>query len=185
MRHEALIGGWLPRADALGRSSVPGLFVAGDMAGLRGALVAETEGTLVGAAAATDPAALGGAGFAGEWAQAIARRDRLCAFQQVVRRMLRLPQGLWSAADDATIVCRCENVTLGELRFAFQAGHLAPNTIKKSTRAGMGWCGGRTCMPMIAALAGLGPGGAPTEMMTPRPLARPVPLAALANQAKG
>jgi NAD(P)H-nitrite reductase large subunit len=98
--------------------------------------------------------------------------------------MLRRPRGLWNVADDSTTICRCENVTLGDLRFAFAAGHLAPNTIKRSTRAAMGWCGGRTCLPMIAALAELHAGARPSQMMTPRPLARPVALAALANQTK-
>jgi hypothetical protein len=74
---------------------------------------------------------------------------------------------------------------LGDLRFAFSAGHVAANTIKRSTRAAMGWCGGRTCLPMITALTQLHAGAAPSTMMTPRPLARPIPLSALANQTKG
>ena len=181
MRYDELVGGWLPEVDALGRISVPGIFVAGDGAGLRGALVAETEGRLVGAAAASPPAFLTEAGFGQNWREALGRRRNLCEFQKVVRRMLEVPRALWSLADDETIVCRCENVSLGDLRFAFSAGHIAPNTIKRSTRAGMGWCGGRTCLPMIAALADLHGGAAPSVMMTPRPLARPVPLAAIAN----
>jgi thioredoxin reductase len=185
MRYEALTGGWLPEVDAFGRSSVPGVFVAGDMAGLRGALVAEIEGRIVGAAAASVPEALTEPGFGQDWREALARRRRLCEFQKVVRQMLKPLPGLWAIADAETIVCRCENVTLGDLRFAFSAGHLAPNTIKRSTRAAMGWCGGRTCLPMIAALADLHAGATPAEMMTARPLARPVALSALANQSKG
>jgi D-hydroxyproline dehydrogenase subunit alpha len=185
MRHEEAIGGWLPQADTYGQTSVPGIFVAGDVAGLRGALVAETEGRLIGAAAASAPASLIDPGFRRHWRKALARRRKLCEFQKVVRAMLRLPRPLWAIADDETIVCRCESVTLGDLRFAFAAGHLAPNTIKRSTRAAMGWCGGRTCLPMIAALAELHAGAAPSQMMTARPLARPVALAALANRTQG
>ncbi len=185
MRYDELIGGWLPQADPFGRTSIPGLFVAGDVAGLRGALVAETEGRLVGAAAASAVASLAGPSFELEWRETLSRRGKLCEFQNVVRAMLKPPRALWAVADDETVVCRCENVTLADLRFAFSGGHLAPNTIKRSTRAGMGWCGGRTCMPMIAALADLHAGAAPSEMMTARPLARPIALAALANQAKG
>jgi NADPH-dependent 2,4-dienoyl-CoA reductase/sulfur reductase-like enzyme len=185
MRHEELIGGWLPEVDSFGRSSVEGIFVAGDMAGLRGALVAETEGRLVGAAAAAAPGTFVEGNFQQSWHKELTHRRRLCAFQEVVRAMLERPRALWSVADDDTIICRCENVSLGDLRFAFSAGHLAPNTIKRSTRAAMGWCSGRTCMPMIAALADLHAGAAPSAMMTPRPLARPIPLSALANQTKG
>ncbi|MBV9567966.1 MAG: FAD-dependent oxidoreductase [Hyphomicrobiales bacterium] len=185
MRHEELFGGWLPEVDGLGRTSVEGVFVAGDMAGLRGALVAETEGRLVGAAAATAPETLVKRSFEQSWHKELAHRHKLREFQKVVRAMLDRPGALWAVADDDTIICRCENVNLGHLRFAFSAGHLAPNTIKRSTRAAMGWCGGRTCLPMIAALVELHAKAPPSAMMTPRPLARPVPLSALAKQAKG
>jgi NADPH-dependent 2,4-dienoyl-CoA reductase/sulfur reductase-like enzyme len=184
MRYDELIGGWLPVADAFGRSSVPGVFVAGDVAGLRGALIAEIEGRIVGAAAAGPPAFLSEAGFGRSRRETFEERRRLCAFQEVVRAMLKRPRSLWALADDATAICRCENVTLGDLRFAFAAGHGAPNTIKRATRAAMGWCGGRTCLPMITALSELHAGARPAQMMTPRPLARPVALAALANQTK-
>ncbi|MBV9519146.1 MAG: FAD-dependent oxidoreductase [Hyphomicrobiales bacterium] len=185
MRHEELIGGWLPEVDDFGRTSVEGVFVAGDMAGLRGALVAETEGCLVGAAAAASPEIFAKRSFEQSWHKELTHRRRLCEFQKVVRAMLDRPRALWAIADDDTMICRCENVNLGHLRFAFSAGHLAPNTIKRSTRAAMGWCGGRTCLPMIAALAELHAKASPFAMMTPRPLARPVPLSALANQTKG
>jgi thioredoxin reductase len=183
MRYEQMVGGWLPVVDEFGRTSVAGVFVAGDAAALRGALVAEIDGRLVGAAAA-DPGSVDDAAYHRRFADALARRRRLCAFQAVVRDMMATPRALWTLATDATVVCRCENVTLGELRFAFAAGHLAPNTIKRSTRAAMGWCGGRTCLPLVAAFAQCHAGADPRAMMTPRPLARPVPLAALANQMK-
>ncbi|MGC1577086.1 MAG: (2Fe-2S)-binding protein, partial [Beijerinckiaceae bacterium] len=185
MRYQQLTGGWLPEVDSFGRSSVEGIFIAGDMAGLRGALVAETEGRLVGAAAATAPETFVKQSFERSWHKELTRRRRLCEFQEVVRAMLARPRALFAVADDDTIICRCENVTVGNLRFAFSAGHLAPNTIKRSTRAAMGWCGGRTCLPMIMALAEIYAKAAPSAMMTPRPLARPVPLSALANQTKG
>jgi len=184
MRCEELIGGWLPEVDAFGRSSLPGIFVAGDVAGLRGALVAEAEGRIVGAAAASTPSFLTASGLGRSFRETIEERRRLGEFQNVVRAMLRPPRTLWSVADDGTTICRCENVTLADLRFAFSAGHLAANTIKRATRAGMGWCGGRTCLPMISALAELHAGATPTAMMTPRPLARPVALSALAGQTR-
>jgi D-hydroxyproline dehydrogenase subunit alpha len=181
MHYDPLIGGWLPSVNAFGRTSVSGLYVAGDALALRGALVAELDGRIVGAAVA-DPRAVENGSLAHRLRRAIGRRRRLCAFQGAVRAMMRLPPALCALADDTTVVCRCENVTLSDLRFAFTAGHLSANAIKRATRAGMGWCGGRTCLPAIAALAERHAGTSPAAMMTPRPLARPVPLAALANQ---
>jgi NADPH-dependent 2,4-dienoyl-CoA reductase/sulfur reductase-like enzyme len=183
MHYDPSIGGWLPSVDSFGRTSVPGLLVAGDVAALRGALVAELEGCIVGAAAA-NPRAVESGTLARQYRDVIRRRRRFVAFQSAMRSMMGSPSALWGLAADTTVVCRCENVTLGDLRFAFAAGHLSPNTIKRATRAGMGWCGGRTCLAAVAALAARHAGTPVATMMTPRPLARPVPLAALAKQAR-
>lgn len=175
-------GGWLPVVDEFGRTSVPGIFAAGDAAGLRGALVAEAEGRISGAAAAADTEEIARLNSRAQLAGAFATRERLCAFQAAMQSLLRVPAGLWRLPTDDTIVCRCENVTLGALREAFATGHLAPNTIKRVTRAGMGWCGGRTCLHAVSALAELHGAPAAAAPMTPRPLVRPVTLASLANQ---
>jgi D-hydroxyproline dehydrogenase subunit alpha len=180
MRHDA-VAGWVPVADPFGRTSVEKLFAAGDCAGLRGALVAETEGRIVGAAAATgvDDAAL-----ARELRGLIARRQKHQAFPAALRASFRLPRELWALVEDDTIVCRCENVTGADIRCALRGGHVTPNAIKRQTRAGMGWCAGRTCLRAVTALTELHSGLAPTAMMTPRPMARPVSFAALANQTR-
>jgi NAD(P)H-nitrite reductase large subunit len=47
-------------------------------------------------------------------------------------------------ADDIT-VCRCEEVTAGEVRAAVRQGGTGPNQVKSFTRAGMGPCQGRMC----------------------------------------
>jgi NADPH-dependent 2,4-dienoyl-CoA reductase/sulfur reductase-like enzyme len=177
MRRDAVTG-WVPIADAYGRTGVPGIFVAGDSAGLRGALIAESEGTIVGAAASE--AADGEPGATPQLAQVLRRRARYQKFQPAVRESLRVPLGLWKIATPDTVVCRCENVRVCEIMGAIEEGHGSLNAIKRNIRAGMGWCGGRTCLPSVAALAELH--SAPAEMMTPRPLARPVPFAALARQ---
>ena len=182
MRHDPPRGGWLPAVDEFGRTSVRGIFAAGDAAGLRGALVAEAEGEVVGAAAAVNREETASPMFQAGLTRALATRKRLSAFQDAIQALLHVPAGLWRLPTDETIICRCENVTLGALHDALKAGHLTPNTIKRVTRAGMGWCGGRTCLHAVSALAELH-GAAPAAMMTPRPLARPIPLASLANQA--
>ena len=182
MRFEAERGGWLPVTDEFGRTSVPGVFVAGDGAGLRGALVAEAEGQIVGAAAASGPIETASADLRRTLRTAIHRRQQHQAFQSAVRATFRLPPSIWSMVTDDTVVCRCENLTLHDLRSAFTAGHSSLNAIKRNIRSGMGWCGGRNCLRAVAALAELHAGAPPTTMMTPRPMARPVTFGALAAQ---
>jgi sarcosine oxidase, subunit alpha len=50
---------------------------------------------------------------------------------------------------DDLIVCRCERVTLGEIRAVIESGVRDLNAIKALTRAGMGACGSKTCQSLI------------------------------------
>lgn len=52
--------------------------------------------------------------------------------------------------DDKIIVCRCEDLTLGEIRELIKEGFTSLDEIKRITRAGMGPCQGKTCSQMIA-----------------------------------
>ncbi len=184
VRFEAGGGGWLPVSDEFGRTSVPGVLIAGDGAGVRGALVAEAEGQIVGAAAASKPEEVGSTGMRSALRDALDRRRRHQAFQSAVRSTLRLPPAIWRVVTEDTVVCRCENVVLHDLRSAFAAGHSSLNAVKRNVRSGMGWCGGRNCLRAVAALAELYAGVSPSAMMTPRPMARPVTFGALAAQNK-
>jgi len=50
---------------------------------------------------------------------------------------------------DNTIICRCEEVTLGEIRELIRKGYRTVDEIKRISRCGMGPCQGRTCGPLI------------------------------------
>jgi len=83
---------------------------------------------------------------------------------------------------DDMIVCRCERVTLAEIKAVIGAGVRDINEIKALTRAGMGACGGKTCAGLIKrAFREL---GVPMEEVTEhvhRPLFVEVPLGVLAG----
>ena len=177
-------GGWIPRADAFGRTSVTGVLVAGDGAGLRGAWVAAAEGRIAGAAAVVESRAEPLDSIAVDLAAAFAERSRHVRFQAAVGETLRLPDGVWTWADAGTVCCRCECVTRARLDRAVSEGHTTVNAVKRNTRAGMGWCGGRVCMHTIAALVAGGRLAGDTEGPTPRPVARLVTLAEIANRAQ-
>ncbi len=180
VRFDLARGGWVPLRDEFGATAEPGVFVAGDGAGLRGAWVAAAEGRIVGAAAALTAQGKGTSDLRGELAAEFALRRRHQAFQDALRGTLELPPGVWSWAADDTVVCRCEGITQGRLRRAVAEGHVTADAIKRNTRAGMGWCGGRTCLTAVAALAARPPSETPP--MRPRPLARPVAVGILARR---
>lgn len=47
------------------------------------------------------------------------------------------------------IVCRCEEVTFNELSQTAAKYNCSARELKLRTRAGMGYCGGRTCRTMV------------------------------------
>lgn len=53
---------------------------------------------------------------------------------------------------DQMIVCRCEEVTLQDIKRTVSEYECSAREIKLRTRAGMGYCGGRTCRPAVDAV---------------------------------
>jgi thioredoxin reductase len=162
-------------------TSVSGIYAAGEVRGIGGAEAALAEGCLAGLAAARS---LGCEVKDSELAEARAEQTKHRAFAAVLAELFAVKPGLAQFAADDTIVCRCENVTAGELREAGRGGALALNALKAWNRCGMGLCQGRTCAPIaaqiLAAEIGRGdPGGRPLEsvgVFTARPPVKPVPL---------
>jgi D-hydroxyproline dehydrogenase subunit alpha len=178
-------GGWIPRADAFGRTAAQGVLVAGDGAGLRGARVAAAEGRITGAAAVAVARGESMDGIEAMLGAEFAQRRRHEHFQQAVQEALRIPDGAWSWANGETICCRCECVTRSRIERAISDGHTSLNALKRNTRAGMGWCGGRMCAHTLAALTAGGRLDTATVQMTPRPVARLVTFAEVANRVDG
>jgi sarcosine oxidase subunit alpha len=84
--------------------------------------------------------------------------------------------------DDETIVCRCERVSVGEIRKWIRAGVRDFNELKALTKVGMGACGGKTCTPLIERIF-REEGVSPNEIIpgTKRPLFIEVPMGIFAN----
>jgi len=70
----------------------------------------------------------------------------------------------WRAEPDDLIVCRCEEVTVGDIRKAIADGAVTVEGIKKRTRAGMGLCQGRTCSKLVSRILGSETGKKPDEI---------------------
>ncbi|MFI6647334.1 NAD(P)/FAD-dependent oxidoreductase [Streptomyces sp. NPDC050529] len=160
------------------RTTVPGVWAAGETGGIGGVRLALTEGELAARSVLVD--ARGGRGTARTAALRRARR-RMRAFAELMGAVHRPGPGWtdWTAAD--TEVCRCEEVTTGAIRTAVgELGAGDSRTVKLLTRAGMGWCQGRTCGFAVRELAGC---AAETGGADRRPLACPVPLSVLARAA--
>uniref|UniRef100_A0A7S3PF77 FAD dependent oxidoreductase domain-containing protein n=1 Tax=Aplanochytrium stocchinoi TaxID=215587 RepID=A0A7S3PF77_9STRA len=55
---------------------------------------------------------------------------------------------------EKTIICKCENITEAEINRALNSGIeiRCTDSIKWRTRAGMGWCQGARCRPLVAEM---------------------------------
>ena len=86
--------------------------------------------------------------------------------------------------DDDVIVCRCEEITAGEIRKAIREYHATTVTeVKRRVRAGMGLCQGRTCGKLVSRIIAEETGKKMSEIQgsTDRPPVRPVTFGELAE----
>src|SRR6185437_15099703 len=136
------------------RTSVAGILVAGDGGGVNGSAIALEQGRLAAIAVARDLKHLE-AEEADQRAAPILRRLKgLQAFRNALDAIYPIGPGIYELADDTTIACRCEEVTVAEVRASAIAGTYDPNSVKGVTRAGMGMCQGRNCGRLIASILG-------------------------------
>ena len=143
---------WKPVLDSWGQTSVNGISVAGDAGGVFGAKTAEAAGHL----AAIDISSRLQAVPAQEKASAAAPLLKERAREMSIRPFLDtvFPPGQQALAppEDDTLVCRCEELTAGQIREAVALGALSPGQVKAQTRAGMGPCQGRMCGLTVAEI---------------------------------
>ena len=124
----------------LQETAQPGVFCAGEPTGVGGSDLALVEGEIAGCAATgrrDDAEALFG------------RRVLLRRFADRLEETFVLRDELRQLAEPSTLICRCEDVRLGEIESEWQA-----RQAKLWTRAGMGACQGRVCGPALQYLFG-------------------------------
>ena len=154
------------------RSSVAGVYVAGEACGVGGAALAVVEGEIAGAAVAGAPVD----------DRLRHRRTTLRRFAAAMHQAHPVPSAWMSRLEPDTVVCRCEEVTAGRLRAAVEDQDARDaRAAKLLVRTGMGWCQGRVCGYATACLTARW-AGTPYDpaVVATRPVAVPVPLGTLA-----
>ena len=171
---------WSPVLDPNGSSSIEGIAIAGDGAGIGGAEAAVFRGRIA-ARAAVDALAPAAAAKLAPMATLLAglvRAERGRVFLDTLFRPLprfRIPSG-------DTIVCRCEEVTASDILDSVAIGATGPNQLKAYRRTGMGPCQGRLCGLTVTELMAQARGKSPQEIGYYRLRApvKPITLAELA-----
>ncbi|MDQ7251593.1 FAD/NAD(P)-dependent oxidoreductase [Dongia sedimenti] len=171
---------WLPEIDDHGRAvGRDGLYLAGDGAGIQGADAAELRGRIAAGALLQD------LGIALKDAGDFGTLKRWHRFRVALEQAMPFPSHLAADLPDASILCRCENITAGEVRAAADQGLREINRVKAATRLGMGRCQGRICgiagAEVLAAKLGVSVDS--VGRLRAQPPVKPVPIEALAGDA--
>nr|WP_314570490.1 FAD/NAD(P)-binding oxidoreductase [uncultured Pseudomonas sp.] len=133
---------WLPSRDQAGRSSVPSVYLAGDGAGIMGADAAEMAGERAALALLEDM----GVTIDSERGPQLERQlARIQGFRVGLEAAFPFPEQWASQAPDDLMLCRCEEISVGEVRQVVAQGHTDINRVKAHCRVGMGRCQGRMC----------------------------------------
>lgn len=175
---------WRPRLDAWGRTDIETIFVAGDGAGIAGAGAAALRGRIAALAALCDMGLIDGTERdrqAGPLRRALRTET---AARPLLDTLYAPPQEILTPSDK-TIVCRCEEITAGDVRRYARMGCAGPNQAKAFGRAGMGPCQGRYCGLTVSEIMAQANGRTPAEIGYYRirsPL-KPVTLGELATLA--
>ena len=173
---------WRPVLDEWGASSLECLAVAGDGGEIFGAKSAEAAGRLAALDAGHRLGALSACerdAKARDWREMKRKND---ALRPLLDKLFVPPDWVLSPPVAETVVCRCEEVTAGEIRDCVAMGAMGPNQMKAFLRCGMGPCQGRICGLNVVETIADARGMSPPEIgyYRIRPPIKPVTLGELA-----
>lgn len=166
--------------DGEQQTSIPGVFAAGEITGIGGSDLSMAEGVIAGISAAK---------FVGCNVEVLkAHRKRRAKRQRFANALIRaypIKPGWKSWLRDETIICRCEEVCLSDLKHSInELGATDSRTAKLLTRCGMGLCQGRICgrfvVDLVANELNLSPTDTDRISAVNRPIITPIPLGVLA-----
>ncbi|WP_148255533.1 NAD(P)/FAD-dependent oxidoreductase [Aidingimonas lacisalsi] len=176
---------WRPKIDNWCETSIKKLAVAGDGAGIVGARASEIQGKISALGAVMSLNSLSGFEIKKEYDYLKAMLKRECSIRPFLDTLYR-PSADWRLPSDDTTICRCEEVTAGEIKEAAKLGCKGPNQTKSFTRCGMGPCQGRVCGPMVSEILASVNGQSidDTGYYRLRPPFKPITLGQLAHAAE-
>lgn len=177
---------YAPIVDHWGESTQANVFIVGDGASIAGAKAAELRGEIAAIRVAAKLGRLSSDAAEKSVRRTRRRLDRELAARPFLDALFRPRQQVFVPCDE-TMVCRCEEVTAGEIRAKAMIGVMGPNQIKSVTRAGMGPCQGRQCGYTVTRILAAAQSRSPSEVgyFHIRPPLKPVTLGELASIDQG
>lgn len=172
--------------DANCETSVSGVYAIGDCCGLSGAPSALEEGVIAAIAVLRSLQHDVSPQHTNEYKRAIRKLHRHQAFQSALWNVFAAPRFQTELARSDTVICRCENVCLGDMEELIDAGIQSIGALKRRTRLGMGPCQGRYCASVAADLLAKRSGRPIDEfsLFAPRSPLKPIRIADIVSSTK-
>lgn len=139
---------WYPRTTCWGETTQQDVYAVGDGAAVYGAEAAALQGTLAGLECARSLKSMTKKERDKKASAAFRKLRKVTSTKPLIDTCFAPIPSKLIPADDA-IVCRCEEITAGEIRRTIAQGFITPDGIKSQLRTGMGQCQGRMCEQAI------------------------------------
>ena len=177
-RYAPDLGGWVPARNENMETSVAGVFAVGDGAGVAGSAMAMFEGRIAGISTAESLGYISPEEAHKRKKPFLNDMKKMGRLRDVLDRISYPRPGLFELANDDTVICRCEELTLGDIKSAIGKGTIEMNELKRMTRMGMGRCQGRMCAPAVQEIIARQTQTPAAEIryLNQRPPTKPVPI---------
>lgn len=174
---------WIPDTDEYGEIEDTRIYIGGDSRGIVGAKASAAQGRLAAISIASRFQRPGVADRRLKEQQVRAELQKHLHIRPFLDALYRPKDAHRMPPDDSVIVCRCEEVSAGQIRKYIEVGCQGPNQTKAFGRCGMGPCQGRLCGLTVTEMIAQGRGMPPQEVgyYRIRPPIKPVTLGELAG----
>lgn len=175
---------WVPQTDDYGQIDSSGIYIVGDSRGIVGAKASAWQGRLAAIEIAAKLVKLSAQGRRAREAAVRKELDKNLHVRPFLDALYRPPQQHRIPTDDSVVVCRCEEVTAGQIRGYVGLGCQGPNQTKTFGRCGMGPCQGRLCGLTVTEMIANARRVAPADVgyYRIRPPIKPITLGELAGE---
>ena len=182
LRFDERLGWFVPVHDHNMESTRPGVFVAGDVTDISGSKVALVEGQIAALNAIYQLDLIDKETLAKRLAPLRSKLRSLNRLANALQTIYVFQPRLTALAKDDTRICRCEEITVSQVKKAISEGATDLHQVKLATRAGMGYCQGRFCSALVAPLIAETTGQSLSNLVpfTVRPPIHPISLNTLA-----
>lgn len=143
------MGGWIVRVNDNLETSQENILAAGEITGVGGAFKSIDEGKIAALTILRKFQKIDEAVFQQQIKTLTKKRKHHLQFTHYFNSLYRVPEQAILDIPDDTIICRCEDLTIGDVKKGIAEGYDTPMALKSGMRLSMGNCQGRTCGPVV------------------------------------